>query len=156
KQHWLGSAGSDPSARNAMPLTERATIALLEDLQRRWADASPVVAGGEPVAVSGAAAPGAASSARLRFGLPRIHAADLQPKADGRAAEGGVDPRYEYGRWEQNTIIRLALGADGERRQPAALVMAEGETVDRVERRPGGRVVFERHGAAPRAALGAP
>src|SRR5690606_6846041 len=97
----------------------------------------------------------ASSSARVRFGLPRIHSTDMQPRADTRAAEGAADARYEYGRWEQNTIIRLALGGEFDRREPAVLVMAEGETVDRVDRRTGGRFVFERHGTAPRAALGA-
>jgi len=155
KQQWLSAADSDPAAKKALPLTERATIALLDDLERRWTDASAVAVADASVAPGAAAGSAASSSARVRFGLPRIHSTDMQPRTDARAAEGAADARYEYGRWEQNTIIRLALGGEFDRREPAVLVMAEGESVDRVDRRAGGRFVFERHGSAPRATLGA-
>lgn len=148
RQQWLAAVGESPS-RKSMPLAESATHALLEDLERRWTGASLFVA-------PGAAGADAAPTARLRFGLPRIHAADMQARPDVRAQEGAADAPYEYGgRWEQNTIMRLALGSDVDRRNPAALVMAEGETVDRVETAPGARISFVRHGSTPRAELGA-
>ena len=154
RQQWLAAVGESPS-RKSMPLAESATHALLEDLERRWTGASLFVASGAGCGPSFAAA-GAAPTARLRFGLPRIHAADMQARLDMRAQDGAVEVPYEYGgRWEQNTIMRLALGSDIDRRNPAALVMAEGETVDRIEMAPDGRISFVRHGSTPRAELGA-
>src|SRR5690606_37240448 len=155
KQQWLSAAESDPAAKKALPLTERATIALLDDLERRWTDASPVAVADGPAAPDTAGGSAASSRARVRFGLQRLHSTDLQPRADTSGAEGAAGARCEYRRREQNTIIRRALGGECDRREPAVLVMAEGETVDRVDRRTGGRFVFERHGTAPRAALGA-
>lgn len=155
RQQWLAGVGESP-VRKSMPLTQSATHALLEDLERRWSAAALVVVpgcGGEPAGPEGA---DAAPTARLRFGLPRIHAAVMQPKADVSASESAVEAPYEYsGRWEQNTIMRLALGADVDRRDPAALVMAEGETVDRIDGAAGALLSFVRHGATPRATLGA-
>lgn len=89
RQQWLAAVGESPS-RKSMPLAESATHALLEDLERRWTGASLFVA-------PGAAGADAAPTARLRFGLPRIHAADMQARPDVRAQEGAVDAPYEYG-----------------------------------------------------------
>jgi hypothetical protein len=148
RQHWLAGGGERP--RRGIPLTDGVLGALLDDLARCWTD--PTV---EP-APQPTAAPSATQSARVRFGLPHLHAADLRAGADNhRPAPAGGSNRYVYGRWEHNTIIRLALGAEGERHEPAALLMAEGETVSRLECRPGKRYVFERYGSAPRAVLGA-
>ena len=156
RQQWLAAVGESPS-RKSMPLTESATHAVLEDLERRWTGASLFVAPGAGCGpASAAASTGAAPTARLRFGLPRIHAADMQAKPDVRAQEGAREVPYEYGgRWEQNTIMRLALGSDVDRRNPAALVMAEGETVDRVETGPDARISFVRPGSTPRPERGA-
>lgn len=147
RQQWLAASGE--RSKRAIPLTDDVLGALLDDLARRWADASV-----EPAPLPAAATP-TAQGTRLRFGLPHLHAADLRPAAGDRPVQAGASSRYVYGRWEQNTIIRLALGSESDRHDPAALVMAEGETVSRIESRPGGRYVFERYGSAPRAVLGA-
>lgn len=151
RQQWLAPAGGGP-ARRQLPLAEGALAALLDDLERCWSAAAIDAA---PVAMpSGHDAGPAAPGARVRFGLPRLHSADLRVQTEPRSNGTGPAGPYVYGRWEQNTIIRLALGGDGERHDAASLVMAEGETVARIEARPGGRYVFERYGAAPRAAPG--
>ena len=147
RQQWLAAGGE--RSRRGIPLTDGVLEALLDDLVRCWT--SPSI---EPVPGPAAAAP-ALQSARLRFGLPHLHAADLRPAPNSRPVQAGASNRYVYGRWEQNTIIRLALGGESDRHEPAALVMAEGETVSRIESRPGGRYVFERYGSVPRATLGA-
>ena len=154
RQQWLASAG-EASSRKSLPLAGSTTWALLEDLERRWTEASLL---GAPRAGREAAGDGAegARNTRLRFGLPRIHAADMQPVAEARAPQAATDAAYDYTRrWEQNTIMRVALGSDVDRCDPAALVMAEGEAVDRLEELDAGRLALMRHGSAPRAALGA-
>ncbi len=161
RQQWLQGTAATTRRHGAAPPGD-AQLALLVDLERRWTRAALLVAGGAPrdggthagvdagsnagSNADGAPAPG---GARLRFGLPRVHAGE--PSA--RAAAGAGN--YEFGRWEQNTIIRLALGADRDRRKPAELVMAEGEAVDRVAIGRDGRIGFDRHGATPRALPGA-
>ncbi len=154
RQQWLAGTGGT-TTRKALPLAENATRALLDDLERRWTRAARLETGDS----AGVPSPGVPSggTARLRFGLPRIHAADMQPRAaDACAAERAAEVPYEYGgRWEQNTIMRLALGADVDRRDPAALVMAEGETVDGIGHPEAARLSCLRHGSTPRVALGA-
>lgn len=152
RQQWLASTGEAPS-RQSLPLTGSATLALLADLERRWTQVSLLTvsgAGGE-AGGNGADDP---RNARLRFGLPRIHAADMQPVLEARAPQA-ADAPYEYsGRWEQNTIMRVALGSDVDRRDPVTLVMAEGEAIEQVEEPEADRLTLLRHGSAPRAALG--
>lgn len=153
RQQWL-AAGGEPLARRPMPLSEGAINALLDELERCWSRADVFVSPGLPVSPAGGATEAGSAGARLRFGLPRVHSADLRPGEPRHAPAGDADG-YVYKGWEQNTIMRLVLGGKGDRYEPAGLVMAEAETVDRIERRPAGRLVFERHGLAPRAAIGA-
>ncbi|MCZ7559821.1 MAG: hypothetical protein M5U30_07075 [Burkholderiaceae bacterium] len=154
RQQWLAS-GAEAPPRKSLPLAGSATRALLEDLERRWTEASLLAAPGAGREIAGDGADGP-SDARLRFGLPRIHAADMQPVAETRAPQAAPDAPYEYtGRWEQNTIMRVALGRDVDQRDPVALVMAEGEAVDWIEELEADRLTLLRHGLAPRAALGA-
>ncbi len=154
RQQWMASA-ADASARTSLPLAASATWGLLEDLERRWTNAALLVApdaGREP-AGDGA---GSARDTRLRFGLPRIHAADMQPMVEARTPQAAAGSAYDYSRrWEQNTIMRAALGSDADRCDPVALVMAEGEAVEWLEDLGGGRLALLRHGSVPRAALGA-
>ncbi|OJX03297.1 MAG: hypothetical protein BGO72_00740 [Burkholderiales bacterium 70-64] len=174
REQWLAT-GAHEAVRRQVPLTPAALAALLDDLERRWTAAAPVpavargaraAADAPPVqaptqAQAQAAGALAGGPARLRFGLPRMHSADVRvkvgartPQTGTRAPQAGAAPRYVYGRWEQNTIIRLALGTESEKLDHAALLMAEGETVSCLEARPDGCLVLERHEPMPRPGLG--
>ncbi|MCL4773317.1 MAG: hypothetical protein KJZ98_05150 [Burkholderiaceae bacterium] len=153
RQQWLASTGEAVS-RKPLPLGRNAIDALLEDLERRWTHVALLVApGGDPEPRGDGAA--VARNARLRFGLPRIHAADMLPISEARTAQA-ADAQYVYSRrWEQNTIMRVALGSDVDRGDPAALVMAEGEAVEQLDGDDAAHLLFLRHGSAPCATLGA-
>ena len=145
-------AGS-PSGRS-MPLSEGAVDALLADLEQRWTGAVCADSRGVQAAPGAGAPSHCAGSARLRLGLPRMHAADLKAVEQSQAPVPGSDTRYLYGGWEQNTIVQLMLGGQGQRDEPAVRAMAEAETVGGVESRPGDRLVVERHGPTRRVLLG--
>ncbi|MCC7058932.1 MAG: hypothetical protein IT508_01725 [Burkholderiaceae bacterium] len=149
REQWLAS-NVDEATRRQIPRTPTALGALLDDLERLWTDAA-----GEATprpARDGAAPP--TGQVRLRFGLPRMHSADLRVKIGAHPAPEGNSSTYVYGRWEQNTISRLALGADGDAREPAALLMAEGEIATKHEAGCDGCAVFERHETMPRIGIG--
>lgn len=150
RQQWLAAAG-EGMPRKALPLGASAIHALLDDLGPRWTHAALLDASG----TGREAGATGVRNARLRFGLPRIYAAQMQPLAELRATQA-VDAPYEYSRrWERDTIMRIALGGDVDRCDPVALVMAEGEAVERLDDGEDARPAFLRHGSAPRAVLGA-
>ncbi|MGD9944986.1 MAG: hypothetical protein AB7L76_03085 [Burkholderiaceae bacterium] len=148
EQSQAAAADANPRRR---PLGERALLALLDDLERRWVQPG--------LALMPRRAP--AAELRLRFGLPKMHSADMRVKvgapdsAGMGGASGAGSSQYVYGRWEQNTIIRLSLGSDDDKRDAAALLMAESELVRWLEERPDGRLVVERGALTPRAGVGA-
>lgn len=165
RRQWFAE-GEIRATVPALPLPEAALRRLLDDLQRRWTEnGKPRSAGSHPAAAA------AAHAVRLRFGLPRMHSADVRmkvgtgsstargPAAGAPLADSGpgerADARYDYGRWEQNTIIRLALGTVPDRVDPTALLLAEGEAATRLADRPDGRTVIARQAAIPRAVPGA-
>lgn len=156
RQQWLPSGDAAPSAQ--LPMTAAMLASLLEDLERRWtAPGALLSTGAHPVAAR------AVRSVRLRFGLPKMHSADMRIRVGDNAAQlspaaaesaRASSSRYDYGRWEQNTIIRLALGGPGERADPVGLLMAEGEMAMRLADRPDGRMMVARAGTIPRATIG--
>lgn len=162
RRQWLAPGEEEGAPLPALPLTTAALGALLDDLERRWtATGVPSSAGSHPAAAQ------PMRTVRLRFGLPRMYSADVRMKfGESSAARGAAgaarDPgrpaaarsQYDYGRWEQNTIMRLAMGGPSERVDPVGLLMAEGESATQLADRPDARVVIARHGAIPRAGLG--
>lgn len=166
REQWL-AAGTQEAVRRQIPIAAAALGTLLDDLERRWTGAAPGPAGApDPVAASAARAPAPSvpafdraaglpgvGPARLRFGLPRMHSADVRVRIDARAPPA-ASSKYVYGRWEQNTIIRLSLGGEGAKPDPSALLMAEGEAVSCLEVRADGGFVLERHESMPRPGLG--
>lgn len=156
RQQWLPSDDAPPPA--SLPMTSAMLSNLLDDLERRWTEPGPPLStGAHPVAAR------AVRSVRLRFGLPKMHSADMRIRIGDGAAQlspaaaespRSASSRYDYGRWEQNTIIRLALGSPGERADPVGLLMAEGEMAMRLADRLDGRIVVARAGTIPRAAIG--
>ena len=137
RAEWLdeGAAG-----RRALPLPAAELAALLDDLERRWCAGALVPAFEPPPA----------RQARVRFGFPRLQAAGARD--GGAAAPAGA--AYEYGRWEQNTIIRLAIGGTARPRDPVAALMAEAENADWLSAG-AGTVVLERRAGVPRVLPGA-
>ncbi len=156
RQQWLPSGDALPPA--SLPMTAAMLASLLDDLERRWtALGTPLSTGAHPAAAR------AVRSVRLRFGLPKMHSADMRIRVGDGAAQlspaaaespRASSSRYDYGRWEQNTIIRLALGGPGERADPVGLLMAEGEMAMRLADRPDGRMMVARAGTIPRATIG--
>jgi hypothetical protein len=147
----------------ALPLTPAALASLLDDLERRWtATGAPLRAGSHPDALRDP------RPVRLRFGLPRMHSADVRlafglgaSTSPGIAGDRGASTRpaiaaasYDYGRWEQNTIVRLAMGGATQQTDATGLLMAEGETASRLPDRADGRRVIARQAAIPRATIG--
>lgn len=147
-------AGAGAPQRRPMPVSETALDALLDELQRCWTRAAPADSPGIVALSAAGAQPHPPGGARLRLGLPRVQSVDLKEAERAHAPVLGPDTRYRYGGWEQNTVMRMVLGGHRPRDEIAGLVMAEAEAVDRVESRPGDRLVVERHGLARCAALG--
>lgn len=163
RRQWFGDGDTPRSTAFPLPLPEADALRLLADLERCWGPAElPRSAGAHP------AASAASRRIRLRFGLPKTHSADLRP---GPATATRVDPptsapitlpgatgrgesRYEYGRWEQNTIIRLAFGGPSMREGGTKIWIGESERAARLVDRPDGRTVIARELAIPRAAPG--
>lgn len=143
REQAQASAAADAERRR--PLGAQALLGLLDDLERRWVQPGP--------ALLPRRAP--AAELRLRFGLPKMHSADMRVKVGGHDGAAPGASKYVYGRWEQNTIIRLSMGSDDDEKDSAALLMAEGEPVRWLEERPDGRLVVERDALTPRAGAGA-
>jgi len=151
---WRGQWFGDSSQNGiALPLPEAEVARLFDELQRCWAPAStPRIAGAHP------AASAASQPVRLRFGLPATGMAERRPAADARissaAPERDGDGRYEYGRWEQNTIIRMAFaGAPVEAVENGDWI-GPTESATRLVDRPDGVTVIARESSVPRAAPG--
>lgn len=173
RTQWFGDGDTARSIAFPLPLPEVEALRLLADLERCWAPAdTPRSTGAHP------AASAASRRIRLRFGLPKTHSADSRPAAGGSArAESptvapltvpgftrhtgeprfprtGGESQYEYGRWEQNTIIRLAFGSPMIRDGAGPTWIGESERAARLADRPDGRTVIARDLAIPRAAPG--
>ena len=95
---------------------------------------------------------------RLRFGLPALLAAPKAVEGDGAGASGAGHETpdaaalaYTYGRWERNTIVRIAIG--GSRPDPVIAMFGDAETAAWVSVC-GERVVIERRLAVPAPRLG--
>ncbi len=151
---WLGE-GDPAGSASALPLPQAEAARLFADLERCWSPATtPRLAGAHP------AASAASQPVQLRFGLPTTRSSERDAAADARGQPGAQprdsDRRYDYGRWEQNTIIRLAFGAA----PPVAAALSatwigDSERATRLLDRPDGRTVIARESAVPRAAPGA-
>ncbi len=151
RRQWFG-AGDSPDGAIALPLPEAEVARLFDELERCWSSATtPRIAGAHP------AASAAAQPVLLRFGLPISGAAERRPatRPMPNAPKPEADGRYEYGRWEQNTIIRMAFaGAPAEAaRNPDEIGPSECAT--RLVDRPDGSTVIARESSVPRTAPGA-
>lgn len=167
RRQWFGEGASRAGAF-PLRLPEADAVRVLADLERCWARAAtPRSTGAHPVASA------TTQCVRLRFGLPRTHSADLRYGSTGvptragnmlsiaantqvtPSTRSGGESRYEYGRWEQNTIIRLAFGTStaGDGAMPSWI--GESERAARLADRPDGRAVLARESAIPRCAPGA-
>ncbi|MCP5266504.1 MAG: hypothetical protein H6934_10360 [Burkholderiaceae bacterium] len=136
RDDWLSP--SKRAGRAVLGVEIEALRTLLDRLESRWsarARRSRVV--GAPY-----------ERIRLRLGLPahrRIGLGQSDPVREP-IPEGRDPAAYDYGRWEQNTIVRMALGNDPV--DPVAALMADGEqarwihVVD-------GMLVFERAAMTP-------
>ncbi len=119
---WLASAHS---AGRGMPGMDRAALAgLLDELMVAWSarNRGGIVPVGRPTPV------------RLRVGMPAFHRSRAELAA---ASDRGRDASYAYGRWEQNTILRMALGKDREDADAVAALAGESETARRVAQEAG-------------------
>ncbi len=168
RRRWFGEGASAGAGVFPLRLSEADSMRVLADLERCWARAAtPRSTGAHPVASA------TTQRVRLRFGLPRTHSADLRYGSAGVPTRGGNalsisgntqappttrtggERGYEYGRWEQNTIIRLAFGTTtpGDGAMPNWI--GESERAARLADRPDGRAVIARESAVPRCAPGA-
>ncbi|HEY0878378.1 MAG TPA: hypothetical protein VGE10_07975 [Zeimonas sp.] len=162
---WFGDGEATKASALPVPLPEADAMRLFDDLERCWAPAAtPRSTGAHPAACA------ASQEIRLRFGLPKTHAADFRPAAGpasprGPGASGSAggangdatgtgDARYEYGRWEQNTIIRLAFGSASPGPAATANWIGDSELATRLVDRPDGRTVIARESSIPRSAVG--
>lgn len=150
---WFGAGDSTESA-SALPLPEAEVARLFDELGRCWAPApTPRIAGAHP------AASAAARPVRLRFGLPTTGEADRRFSggacATVAAAKGEGDGRYEYGRWEQNTIIRMAFAGVTVEAVETGDWIGPSESATRLVDRPDGATVIARESSVPRVAPGA-
>src|SRR5690606_32524183 len=95
-----------------------ALAGLLDELGFAWSarNRGGIVPAGRPTPV------------RLRVGMPAFH----RSRAELAAASGRGRDGYAYGRWEQNTILRLALGKDQERPDATLALAGESEKARRV------------------------
>lgn len=119
---WLANAHA---AGRGMPGMDRAALAgLLDELMFAWSarNRGGIVPVGRPVSV------------RLRVGMPAFHRSQAELAA---AAGRGNEASYAYGRWEQNTILRIALGKDREGADAVAALAGESETARRVAQEAG-------------------
>lgn len=81
--------------------------------------------------------------------MPAFH----RSQAELAAADRGKDTPYAYGRWEQNTILRMALGKGREGADAVAALAGESETARRVAREAGVWLV-DRQAMTPHARRG--
>ncbi|MCD6682112.1 MAG: hypothetical protein LT102_15955 [Burkholderiaceae bacterium] len=150
---WFGAGDSSESA-SVLPLPEAEVARLFDELGRCWAPApTPRIAGAHP------AASAASRPVRLRFGLPAAGMADRrcagEARMTGAVARSDGDGRYEYGRWEQNTIIRMAFAGAPVEAVETGDWIGPSESATRLVDRPDGVTVIARESAVPRAAPGA-
>mgnify|MGYP001499130461 CR=1 FL=1 len=122
---WLAGA---QSAGRAMPGMDRAALAgLLDELGFAWSgrNRGGIVPAGRPTPI------------RLRVGMPAFHRSLAEMAATSRR---GRDP-YAYGRWEQNTILRMALGKGREGAGAVLALAGESEKARRVAQEAGAWLV---------------
>lgn len=151
RSQWFGD---DESARRPfpLPLPEEQALRLLAALEHCWAPGGALRSSGAHPAASATV-----QSVRLCFGLPKTNAADL--RSGGVAvrsdpARADAENRYDYGRWEQNTILRLVSGNDMPRERAATKWIRDGERASRLSDRPDGRTVIARESPTPRVVAG--
>ncbi len=121
--------------------------ALLRQLCGCWSDAwRPVPLAAPP-----------ARRARLRFGVLPLRGVGLQGSASTGtvpiAQAGAASAAYVYGRFETNTIVRMALGAHNADRDPVGVLMGDASVAVWVGEQ-GGRSVFEIAWPTPVLAIG--
>ena len=163
RQQWSEAAASAAAGAPAQ-VSGESLIALIDDLYRCWA---PPAAGETASAGAMSAAPAANAELRanpgerggaggavsapgsslLAFGLPR------RRDAQGGERRGGP---YEYGQWEQNTILRVSRVARVGGRSPAPAwdPLAGAEAVQTLSQA-GDRLLVERRQVLPSASAGA-
>lgn len=123
REGWLASA---QSAGRAAPGMDRASLSsLLDELGVAWSarNRGGIFPVGQPVSV------------RLRIGLPTFHRSQSEMAA--AAAPGRGRNPYAYGRWEQNTILRMALGKGREGADAILALAGESEKARRVAQEAG-------------------
>ncbi|MCO5100744.1 MAG: hypothetical protein M9885_07575 [Burkholderiaceae bacterium] len=151
RAQWFDGVASNEAF--ALPLPRADAMRLLQELEHCWSPGTtPRIAGAHP------AASAASQPVRLRFGLPKALVAERRPvsgaAAPNRPLRSG-DAGYEYGRWEQNTIIRLAFGRSSDSAVESPASIGESEGAMRLVDRPDGRTVVARECAVPRVMPGA-
>jgi hypothetical protein len=116
REGWLASARA---AGRAAPGMDRASLShLLDELGFAWSarNRGGIYPIGQPAPI------------RLRVGMPTFH----RSRAEMAAAAGRGHNPYAYGRWEQNTILRLALGKGREGDEALLALAGECEKARRV------------------------
>ena len=139
KQEWL----TDESGKRTAPFTRDELASLLGDLEHAWsADFKP-----------DRGSPAPQRQVRLRFGLPRLYGQETASGDVTITPAVGSGVGYTYGRLEQNTVIRMAMGSSAMKHTASDLFMSESESAHwvRVE---GKRHWLERHLVTPSAMLG--
>lgn len=114
---WLANARS---ASRGMPGMDRAALAdLLDELMFGWSarNRGGIVPAGRPTPV------------RLRVGMPSFHRSRAELAVD---SHDDRDSPYAYGRWEQNTILRMAFGKDRVAVDAVGALAGESEKARRV------------------------
>jgi hypothetical protein len=71
--------------------------------------------------------PSAQGSVKLRFGLPTVQHSKPDDNTDIGLVPGAASTSYVYGRFEQNTVMRMALGNEATRSDPMQHFMANAD-----------------------------
>lgn len=123
REGWLASA---QSAGRAAPGMDKASLSnLLDELEFAWSarNRGGIFPTGQPTTV------------RLRVGMPTFHRSRAEMAA--ASASGRSRNPYAYGRWEQNTILRMALGKGREGADAVMALAGECEKARRVAQEAG-------------------
>lgn len=132
----LDSADAGGELRLPRGLTRERALRLLDELRLCWSEAY------RPWRLQSTTA----GSAALRFGPPALRA--KAGKASQPAASGVASMAYVFGRYEHNTIIRMATGADAGPRNALAELMTDADA-GFWQGRTGDQACFERFAISP-------